>query len=143
MNPKILPVVAALALMPAACSQPAPPDESHAVVTGAPLAAMPVKIGTEGPQLPACASVSRVIAAGTDAYWAPGEIRAVKARLVGGAHIALCEARDNDQWFGVIFPAPGTDMDLCNVGRPVTSAREYQGPCRWGWIKGGTVQLGG
>ena len=30
-------------------------------------------------------------------------------------------------------------MVPCGVGRSVQSAREYQGPCRWGWIKGGTV----
>jgi hypothetical protein len=142
MNARLIPLAAALALLPAACSQPAPPDEGHASVTGAPLASVPVRIGTEGAQLPACASVSRVVAAGTDAYWAPGETRKVKARLAGGAAVALCEARDNDQWFGVVFAAPGTEMDNCGVGRPVASAREYQGPCRWGWIKAGQVQLG-
>lgn len=139
---KIRPLVAALALLPAACSQPAPPDERHAAVSGAPLASVPVKIGTEGAQLPACASVSRIVPAGTNAFWAPGDERAVKARLAGGARVALCEARDNDRWFGIVFAAPGTDMDLCNVGRPVASAREYQGPCRWGWIKAGQVQIG-
>ena len=38
---------------------------------------------------------------------------------------------------------PGTDPDMCGVGKSVPNAREYQGPCRWGWIKGGTVQFGG
>jgi hypothetical protein len=143
MTPRLLPLVALLACLPAACSQPSPPDESHASVTGTPLASVPVMIGTEGAQLPACPSVSRVVAAGTDAYWAPGETRKIKARLAGGARVALCEARDDDKWFGVVFAAPGTEIDNCNVGRPITSPREYQGPCRWGWIKGGTVQLGG
>ena len=63
--------------------------------------------------------------------------------LAGGARVSLCEAAENDAWFGVVFAAPGTDPDMCGVGKSVPNAREYQGPCRWGWIRGGTVQLGG
>ena len=84
-----------------------------------------------------------VKAGGTDVYWAPNETRAVKAKLAGGAKVSLCEAAENDAWFGVVFAAPGTDPDMCGVGKSVSNTREYQGPCRWGWIKGGTVQLGG
>ena len=126
----------------AACSQPAPPADNAPTVGGEPLATRAVMIGTEGPSLPACSSISRVKPGGTDVYWAPGETRAVKAKLAGGANVSLCEAADNDAWFGVIFAAPGTDPDMCGVGKSVQSAREYQGPCRWGWIKGGTVELG-
>ena len=132
-----------LALSVAACSQPAPPPDNAPAVAGEPLASRPVKTGTEGPQLPACASTSRVKPGGTDVYWAPGETRAVKAKLAGGTSVSLCEATDDDAWFGIVFAAPGGDPAYCDVTRPVRSAREYQGPCRWGWIKGGTVQLGG
>jgi hypothetical protein len=59
----------------------------------------------------------------------------VKAKLAGGANVSLCEAAENDAWFGVVFAAPGTDPDMCGVGKSVQNAREYQGPCRWGWIK--------
>lgn len=135
-----LPLVLALSL--AACSQPAPPADNAPVVAGEPIAARAVMIGTEGPSLPACSSISRVKDGGTDVYWAPGETRAVKAKLAGGAKVSLCEAADGDAWFGVVFAAPGTDQDMCGVGKSVPNAREYQGPCRWGWIKGGTVRLG-
>ncbi|PKP86175.1 MAG: hypothetical protein CVT78_14125 [Alphaproteobacteria bacterium HGW-Alphaproteobacteria-17] len=139
-----LSAVAALAVLSlAACSQPAPPPENAPAVAGEPLATRAVMIGTEGPSLPACSSISRVKAGGTDVYWAPGETRAVKAKLAGGARLSLCEATDDDAWFGVVFAAPGTDPDMCGVGKSVANAREYQGPCRWGWIKGGTVELGG
>ena len=138
-----LPLVALLTLAFGACSQPAPPAENAPAVSGEPLATRAVRIGTDGPSLPACSSVSRVKAGGTDVYWAPGETRAVKAKLAGGANVSLCEAAENDAWFGVVFAAPGTDPDMCGVGKSVANAREYQGPCRWGWIKGGTVQLGG
>jgi hypothetical protein len=127
----------------AACSEAPPPKDNAALNDGgAAIATRPINIGTEGPSLPACPSVSRVIAAGTDVYWAPDETRVTKARLAGDVRVALCEATDDDRWFGVVFPAPGGDMDLCGVGRPVRTAREYQGPCRWGWIRGGTVRLG-
>jgi hypothetical protein len=131
------------ALLLAACSQAAPPAENGWVDDGgAAIAARAVTIGTEGATLPACPSVSKVIAAGTNVYWAPDETRTPKAKLDGGTRVALCEASNEDRWFGVVFAAPGTDMDLCGVGRPVPAAREYQGPCRWGWIKGGAVELG-
>ncbi|HMO75147.1 MAG TPA: hypothetical protein PKD99_04515 [Sphingopyxis sp.] len=126
----------------AACSQPAPPPDNAPAVEGEPLATRAVMIGTEGPSLPACSSVSRVVDGGTDVYWAPGETRAVKAKLAGGARVSLCEATDDDAWFGVVFPPPGKDDTMCGIGKTVRSAREYQGPCNWGWIKGGTVRLG-
>lgn len=137
-----LPFVALLALSLAACSQPAPPADNAPVVAGEPLATRAVRVGTEGPSLPACSSISRVKDGGTDVYWAPGETRATKAKLGGGARVSLCEATDDDAWFGVVFPAPGIDESLCGVAKSVPNAREYQGPCRWGWIKGGTVRLG-
>jgi hypothetical protein len=127
----------------AACSEPAPPADNAPVVTGEPLATRAVVIGTEGPSLPACSSISRVVDGGTDVHWAPDETRAVKAKLAGGVRVSVCEATDDDRWFGIVFAAPGTDPDMCGVGKTVPNAREYQGPCRWGWIKGGSVRLGG
>ena len=139
----VVPAAVLLAVSLAACNQPAPPPDNAPEVAGEPLATRAVMIGTEGPSLPACSSISRVKDGGTDVYWAPNETRAVKAKLAGGARVWLCEAAENDAWFGIVFAAPGTDPDMCGVGRSVPNAREYQGPCRWGWIRGGTVQLGG
>lgn len=139
----VFPLAAILAASLAACGQSAPPADNAPALAGEPLATRAVMIGTEGPSLPACSSISRVKTGGTDVYWAPDETRAVKAKLAGGAKVSLCEAAENDSWFGVVFAAPGTDPDMCGVGKSVPNAREYQGPCRWGWIKGGTVQLGG
>ena len=127
----------------AACGAPSPPTENMGSDDGGPaIATRAVMVGKEGPTLPACPSVSRVIDGGTNVYWAPGETRAIKAKIPGGARVSLCQATDDDQWFGIVFPAPGGDIDLCQVGRSVAAAREYQGPCRWGWIRGGTVRLG-
>ncbi|HMN52682.1 MAG TPA: hypothetical protein PKC32_00670, partial [Sphingopyxis sp.] len=58
-----------LALSLAACSQPAPPADNAPAVAGEPLATRAVMIGTEGPSLSACSSISRVKDGGTDVYW--------------------------------------------------------------------------
>ena len=46
--------------------QPAPPADNAPDVVGEPLATRAVMIGTEGPSLPACSSISRVKTGGTD-----------------------------------------------------------------------------
>lgn len=141
MAAKSLCSIAALSLV-SACSTPAPPEDNAPAVSGAALTVRPVQVGTEGPSLPACSSVSKVKEGGTDVYWAPNETRAVKAKLAAGSPISVCEAAENDEWFGVVFAAPRTEPEMCGVTRSVASQQEYQGPCRWGWIKAGSVRLG-
>ncbi len=124
-----------------ACSSPEPPADNAVLAdAGAPLATRAVMTGSEGPRVPACPAETRVIAGGTDVFWAPDETRAVKARLIGGARVMLCEAADDDAWFGIVFPGPGQKLGECRVGFRIASPREYQGPCRSGWIKAGTTQ---
>lgn len=137
----LAPSAAALFLL-SACSRAEPPVDNAPAVSGEPLAVRAVMIGTEGPSLPACSSLSRVKDGGTDVYWAPNETRAVKAMLPSGMSVSVCEAAENDEWFGVVFAAPRTDPDMCRVNRSVAQAQEYQGPCRWGWIRGGSVRIG-
>ncbi|WP_144243916.1 hypothetical protein [Sphingopyxis sp. MWB1] len=139
---RTLPLTALATLALTACSEPPPPVDNAPPMAGDPIATRAVKIGTEGPSLPACSSISRVQDGGTEVYWAPGETRVVKARLAGGTRVSVCEATEDDTWFGIVFSAPGTDPDMCGITRAVRNEREYQGPCRWGWIKGGTVRLG-
>ena len=45
----------------------------------------------------------------------------------------MCEA--DGTWTGIVFPAFGQALDECYTATPVSSAREYQGPCRWGWVE--------
>ena len=46
------------------------------------------------------------------------------------------------EWTGVVFPAPGQEPDDCLVTRHLRTARDYQGPCRWGWVRNGDVVAG-
>lgn len=137
-------LLAASALLSlSACSAPPPPNDNAPAINGEPLAVRPVQVGTEGPSLPACSSLSKVKEGGTDIYWAPNETRAVKANLPAGAAVSVCEAAENDEWFGIVFAAPRTEPEMCGVTRSVASQQEYQGPCRSGWIRAGSVQIGG
>lgn len=137
-------------LLLAACSAPEGPSDNATLRSGADarpepvaIAARPVRIGTEGDRLPACAANARVAAAGTTVYWAPDETRVVKATLSPGTEVGVCEAADGDRWFGVVFAAPGVGFENCGIGRPRRSPTEYQGPCRSGWIRAGAVELRG
>src|SRR3546814_17510896 len=100
-------------------------------------------IGTEGPSLPACSSISRVKTGGTDVYWAPGETRAVKAKLAGGASVSLCEAAADDAWFGIVFAAPGPDPDMCGGRTWAPKPRGDKGPSPWGGVQGRNWGRGG
>src|SRR3546814_4692540 len=99
MKHRIAPPLAALLLTSlAACSQPAPPVDNAPEVAGEPIATRAVVIGTEGPSLPACSSISRVKTGGTDGNWAPGQTRPVKAKPAGGAAVSLYGAAGSDPW---------------------------------------------
>jgi hypothetical protein len=54
----------------------------------------------------------------------------VKAELTGD--YLVCEQAEG--WTGIVFPAFGQAVDECALTRRIPR-REYQGPCRWGWIE--------
>lgn len=60
--------------------------------------------------------------------WTNDPASPVKARLSGGHW----RCGSDDGWTGVVFPAAGQSTDDCAV--TARRAREYQGPCRWGWV---------
>ncbi len=62
----------------------------------------------------------------------PGARIDVMIREVGG-EVWACEV--DDAWTGVIFPAFGQGADNCRAAERLASPREYQGPCRWGWVE--------
>ncbi len=91
--------------------------------------------------------VSRVVMVGGDAprggctlattettvavHWST-TVGPVKAELTGD--YLVCEPTEG--WTGIVFPAFGQAVDECALTRRIRR-REYQGPCRWGWIEGG------
>jgi hypothetical protein len=133
---------AAMAL--AACSDapdPAALEAGDAAFTGiesngglAPVAARAVRIGIQGDDKPACAAPV-TMAQPVEVRWSNSASGPVKVRQTGD--ISACDA-DGD-WVGIVFPAAGQDIEDCGISRSVKTPREYQGPCRWGWIEKGSL----
>ncbi len=121
-----------------ACSQPdaAQRDAANVAFDGMrgadgtlqPVPTRAVRIGLGGPRTPACRTTT--INAATPVYWSP-EGGPVKAQVSG--EVAACDTADG--FTGIVFAAPGQNFDACNIARPLRNAREYQGPCRWGWAR--------
>lgn len=134
----------AVALTLSACSKGADPAALVAgdvALTGVasddglvPVAARAVRIGVEGRRKPACRTPVTV-GGSIDVRWSNSAEGPVKTPASG--ELAVCEV-DGD-WSGIVFPAAGQDINDCSVSRTVNSPREYQGPCRWGWIESGKL----
>lgn len=130
----------ATALTLSACSKGAAPADLEAsdvalkgVATDgalAPVAARTVQVGLNGKDKAACGAP--MAATGTvDVRWSNSAESPAKARVSGT--VAPCEI-DGD-WTGIVFPAAGQEADACAVDVAVETPREYQGPCRWGWVE--------
>jgi hypothetical protein len=141
-SPFSAPLAALLALtLPlAACDKP---DEAALARTDAafkgqqvdgqvqPVAARAVTVGQGGRQAGACPATARARTGKLAVRWSNSEAGPIKAEVEGD--VWVCQA-DGD-WSGVIFPAFGQETDDCMVSAPASGAREYQGPCRWGWVR--------
>ena len=95
-----------------------------------PAAARAVRVGNDGRQADACGALASPTAAPMNVHWTNRASSPVKAAVTGD--VWVCET-DGD-WNGIVFPAAGQSTDDCAVASPVASPREYQGPCRWGWV---------
>ena len=124
----------------AACSKGADPaalEASDAALKGvstegalAPVSARTVRVGLNGKDKAACGAVA-TIASPTDVRWSNSAEGPAKAQVSG--EVAPCEI--DGGWTGIVFPAVGQSLDECGVDGAVRDEREYQGPCRWGWVE--------
>lgn len=138
--PRLTALALTCALTLSACSDGAAPadlEASDAALTGvaaegglAPVAARAVRVGLNGKDKAACGTPVNVTGT-VDVRWSNSAEGPTKARISGT--VAPCEI-DGD-WTGIVFPAAGQDADACAVDVSVGSVREYQGPCRWGWVE--------
>jgi hypothetical protein len=100
-----------------------------------PVAAKAVRIGIQGKDQPAC-TAPVTLATAVDVRWSDSATGPAKLRYSG--ELAACDA--SGDWVGIVFPAAGEDISDCQIGRTVNSPREYQGPCRWGWIESSSLK---
>lgn len=102
-----------------------------------PVASRPVMIGQDGRDADACGAMARPRGERLTVHWSTDAAAPAKAEI--GGDVYVCES-DGD-WSGIIFPADGQRTGSCNVASPVRSPREYQGPCRWGWVKTADIEV--
>lgn len=112
----------------------------------------PVRIGEGGPRFDACQAVGRVAGLRSnqlDVHIAPFDSAKSKDGLSVGQLVYICTRSIDQQWFGIVYDnataladgenaAPRTD---CGVSSPVRSKRNYDGPCKSGWVESTFVKL--
>jgi hypothetical protein len=115
--------------------------EAAPVVPGA----VPVRIGELGASFDACgtAATTRHLA-GDDRLpvrAAPYEAAAETGTLAAGTQFFICTRSHDQRWMGIVYDESGTLAPACGVSSPVTSRRDYEGPCRSGWVSSAFVKL--
>jgi hypothetical protein len=134
----------------AACGEPATVADRAAGTEAAPEAAVvtpgsrPVRIGELGANFRACS------AAGTTRNLKAGEALPVRSApfdnaqetgsVAGGARFFICTRSHDQKWFGIVFDEGGALAGRCGVSEPVTRRRDYEGPCRSGWVQSAFVK---
>mgnify|MGYP003579286920 CR=1 FL=1 len=104
----------------------------------------PVRIGQLGPSFPACGAAGRARNVGTGASLAvraaPFDTGEETGAVPSGGRFFVCSRSHDQKWFGIVYGENGTSGG-CGVSGPVTSRRDYEGPCRSGWVSSAFVRL--
>jgi hypothetical protein len=135
----------------ASCGEPAAvvnraADENESAAPDVVTAeALPVRIGELGPNFQACS------AAGTTRSLKPGEGLPVRVAPFDNAGVSgsvaerarffICTRSLDQKWFGIVFDQGGSLAERCGVAEPVTRRRDYDGPCRSGWVQSAFVKV--
>lgn len=120
-------------------------DDGNASADTVTAAARPVRIGELGPNFAACS------AAGTTRNLKPGEALPVRSApfenaeesgsVAARARFFICARSLDQKWFGIVYDEDGSLAERCGVAEPVTGRRDYQGPCRSGWVQSAFVKV--
>ena len=141
-----------LPLLLAGCGD-APRDDHYANKSEpAPVADAPpirhevaVRIGELGPSFDACvhAGTTRHVAAqgSLPVRAAPFASAEETGAVASGARFFVCSRSQDQRWLGIVFDDGGTLAPACGLSSPVTSRRNYEGPCRSGWVESAFVRL--
>ena len=109
--------------------------------------AVPVRVGELGPNFAACSAAGttrHLDAAAGEALPvrpAPFETTDESARIPAGARFFICSRTHDQRWLGIVYDESGTLSPACAVSRPITARRNYQGPCRSGWVPSAFVKV--
>ncbi len=105
---------------------------------------MPIRIGTNGPDVDSCASYGEV--AGLDPKGdnylsvrdAPSSEVKERDRLDSGQGVHVCA--ESNGWYGVVYDK-GDETRDCGTDAPVDKPRNYTGPCAQGWVSKKFVKI--
>ena len=108
-------------------------------------AARAVRIGELGPNFAACsaAGTTRNLKAGETlpVRWAPFDNARESGSVAARARFFICTRSLDQKWFGIVYDEDGSLADRCGVAEPVTGRRDYEGPCRSGWVQSAFVKV--
>jgi hypothetical protein len=148
----MLRLIILLCLALSACGDPATsPNRSAQSNQSAPEAdvvtpgSRPVRIGELGANFRACsaAGTTRNLKAGEalPVRSAPFENAAQSGNVASGGRFFICTRSLDQKWFGIVYDQGGTLAERCGVSEPVTGRRDYDGPCRSGWVQSAFVKV--
>ena len=111
--------------------------------------AKPVRIGEGGPRFDACQSVGEVgrnVKGALPVLDAPFDAAGRQDEITPGQRVYICTRSHDQQWFGIVYDdgkqtadaeadAAATGPGDCGVSSPVRAKRNYDGPCKSGWVE--------
>jgi hypothetical protein len=107
----------------------------------------PVRIGELGPNFPACYAMARfrdrVVAEGQPipVRAAPFEQARETGRIAADGQFFICTRSHDQRWFAIVWNEADGASRSCGVSVPAPVRRDYDGPCRSGWIPSAPVRL--
>mgnify|MGYP004499624103 CR=1 FL=1 len=103
-----------------------------------------VRVGELGPSFPACNAVgtTRNVAAGAalPVHAAPFDNAAETGGVPAGTRFFICSRSIDQKWFGIVYDDAGASR-ACGVSQPLPRRRDYDGPCRSGWVASPLVKF--
>lgn len=103
----------------------------------------PVVVGQFGPRFDACQAtgVVRAVSGVLPVRAAPFDRAQQRDTLSNGDRIFVCNRSHDQSWLAIVYTENGEISGTCGVSVPVASRREYDGPCRSGWVSSAFIQL--
>lgn len=117
----------------------------------------PVRIGLGGPRFDACQAVGRIQGLQgreLDVRIAPFDTADKKGSIKQGQQVWICTRSHDQQWHGIVYDdgtvessESGEEAQAtigpgeCGVSSPTRSKRNYDGPCKSGWVESNFVKL--
>jgi hypothetical protein len=102
------------------------------------LTPVPVIVGQDGATLDACSSIGE-LTEDSSLYAGPGSNFDKIISLAKQDRFYICGESKDKNWFSVVF-AQDKSLD-CQVSSPAPKPHMYAGPCIFGWVRIGHVEV--